>query len=395
MNSFEKFSFIKFFMRSFSISNLTSKVLLTALIFTFNIISVGFVQAQTFDFYRSLKVGDEGQDVLILQKILNQDPDTRIAQSGIGSLGNETIYFGNLTKNAVIKFQNKYRNEVLVPAGLYVGTGYFGPSTIGFIEGSFNTGTISVDNQNTQPTQSSKSFEELLVEIIAIRDFAEQLNQQKKTEQSAQIESSKNIKPKPLKDSNMTVDQSKLIRSDSIELYFVSQTVFEPGVELTVVGGGINKDSEIYFFNFENDKVVSSVKIESNFIFFEAPNLSEGEYEIYIKNGNFISKPLVVEIVGDYNPPKISSVSPSSISYGDTVTIKGSNFESQNIIITPLGTYQSSSNGSEIKFVVDRFSNLPTNGEVVSPVEQKIEGIIQVQNSNGSSDAKFVDFIYN
>jgi peptidoglycan hydrolase-like protein with peptidoglycan-binding domain len=378
-------------MRSFSISNLTSKVLLAALIFTFNIISVGFVQAQTFDFYRSLKVGDEGQDVLILQKILNQDPDTRIAQSGIGSLGNETTYFGNLTKNAVIKFQNKYRNEVLVPAGLSVGTGYFGPSTMTFLEANLYS---SEEIKNKQVIQTSKSFDELMVEVVASRKRVEQSSSKNSNETNnnyVEVENTQSQNTNP----GSIIDQSKLVRSSSMEVYFVSQNVFETGTELTVVGTGINKDSEIYFFNFENDKVVNSIKIDSNFIFFDAPNLPDGKYELYIKNGNLISKPLVVEIVSDYNPPTISSVSPSSISYGDVVTIKGFNFENQNTVMTALGTYQTSSNGSEIKFTVSRFANLQTNEVIVSPKEQKKEGVIQVQNSNGVSDAKLVDFIYN
>ena len=408
-----------------SFQKIPKNVFILIIIFTLavGLFSTNLVSAQSFNsnsnsdfnFYRDLKIGDEGQDVLELQKILNQDSETVVAISSVGSLGNETTYFGQLTKNALIKFQNKYSDKVLTPVGLSLGTGYFGPSTISFIGNDFNVSSVSnnlSDNQNEQVIQTSKSFEELLAEIVASRENAEQKSDSVQTykpddsiteqinNSNTETNSNSNSNSKSdseSENSNLTTDQSKLIRSDLMEAYYVSQMVFEPGTELTVVGTGINKGSEIYFFNFENDKVVSSLKIESNFIFFDAPNLPEGIYELYIKNGNLISKPLVVEIVEDYNPPKISSVSPSSISYGDTVTIKGSNFESQNTVVTALGTYQISSNvdRSEIKFMVQRFSNLPTNGEMVSPKEKKIEGIIQVQNSNGISDAKFIDFIYN
>ena len=69
-------------------------------------------------------------DVQYLQIILNSDPDTRIAASGWGSPGYESIHFGNLTRLAVIKFQEKYASEILTPLGLTHGTGIAGRSTI-------------------------------------------------------------------------------------------------------------------------------------------------------------------------------------------------------------------------------------------------------------------------
>jgi peptidoglycan hydrolase-like protein with peptidoglycan-binding domain len=67
--------------------------------------------------------------VLALQQMLNRDPETRVAVTGLGSLGHETNYFGSLTKSAVIRFQEKYANDVLAPAGLSRGSGYVGAYT--------------------------------------------------------------------------------------------------------------------------------------------------------------------------------------------------------------------------------------------------------------------------
>lgn len=81
-------------------------------------------------FVEPLKLGDTGHLVIALQRILNLSADTRIADFGPGSSGNETDYFGSLTKNAVMKFQQKYAQDILIPAGLSNATGYVGNFTI-------------------------------------------------------------------------------------------------------------------------------------------------------------------------------------------------------------------------------------------------------------------------
>ena len=80
------------------------------------------------NFVRNLGVGAKGQDVYQLQQLLNTDPYTRVAAAGPGAAGAETTYFGNLTKQAVMRWQYKY-NEILDAAGITTPTGFFGPFT--------------------------------------------------------------------------------------------------------------------------------------------------------------------------------------------------------------------------------------------------------------------------
>ena len=70
--------------------------------------SAGIGTATGYVFAKALKTGSANTDVKKLQLILNSDSDTQIASSGVGSPGNETNYYGSLTRKAVEKFQVKY-----------------------------------------------------------------------------------------------------------------------------------------------------------------------------------------------------------------------------------------------------------------------------------------------
>lgn len=77
-----------------------------------------------YTFARDLTVGDYGEDVKKLQQFLNQRGYV-INAYGPGSIGNESYYFGPLTKVALMRFQQ----DNLTLLGITRGTGYFGSIT--------------------------------------------------------------------------------------------------------------------------------------------------------------------------------------------------------------------------------------------------------------------------
>ncbi len=77
-------------------------------------------------FTRDLTVGSRGEDVRSLQKYLNAQ-GFPVAGTGAGSVGQETDYFGALTKQALARFQKA--------KGINPPAGYFGPITRAHIAG--------------------------------------------------------------------------------------------------------------------------------------------------------------------------------------------------------------------------------------------------------------------
>ena len=98
-------------------------------------VSSGGFGGNTCLFTRDLKLGSRGQDVLCLQQYLNTHGFS-VALAGPGAIGFETDYFGTLTHETLMSFQNFYKAAILTPVGLTEGTGYFGASTRNFINNS-------------------------------------------------------------------------------------------------------------------------------------------------------------------------------------------------------------------------------------------------------------------
>ncbi|MFA6257798.1 MAG: peptidoglycan-binding protein [Candidatus Paceibacterota bacterium] len=78
---------------------------------------------QSYFFSRNLSLNKKGEDVRQLQKFLNTHGFV-VIKTGVGSYGNESNFFGIMTKKALAKFQL----SVNLPP-----TGFFGPMTRGYV----------------------------------------------------------------------------------------------------------------------------------------------------------------------------------------------------------------------------------------------------------------------
>ncbi len=78
------------------------------------------------------KLGDRKDEIKELQKLLNCH-GFLLGTEGPGSPGSETNFFGRLTFNAVVKLQDAFAADILIPLGLKKGTGFFGPSTRAYV----------------------------------------------------------------------------------------------------------------------------------------------------------------------------------------------------------------------------------------------------------------------
>jgi len=86
------------------------------------------IMAPKNEFKADLEFGSKGFEVKELQQFLNKNGFV-VAQVGPGSAGQETNYFGPLTKAALKKFQQAFASKILEPLGLKSPTGILGPLT--------------------------------------------------------------------------------------------------------------------------------------------------------------------------------------------------------------------------------------------------------------------------
>ncbi len=254
-----------------------------SILFTLIVVVPSQLFGATVDFTRSLKVGMSGDDVKALQVAMNRDIETRVAELGAGSPSNETNYFGPATKRAVIKFQEKYRAEILTPIGLANGTGFFGEKTrvkVMFLENNFRTISTS-----------------------------------------------------------LPVVIPSVVEKGEVVVSYPSQYSGKPGTIITLSGSGFTSTNNTIYFGTTHavEKAVSKTGQE---ITFQIPQISKGIYYIFVKNARGESEKDSFFVVTDgVTPvPKTESVILTS---NKEVVIHGTGFiKTGNMVRTGTGVYE-------------------------------------------------------
>src|SRR3989344_1736012 len=286
-------------------------------------------------YYKNLKLCDSAAVVNKLQQFLNQNHSPRLGSTGAGSPGNETNYFGPLTKNAVIRFQELYKNEVLTPIGLLRGTGYVGAMTrnklnnVIVAQGAPQNPNTPISPQAQTPTLKKGDFE--------IKILPRSMAQTKPEDPPGTLVL--------VTDGEKAIDVLKAIVSSAD----VKKLIERPKM-FDAMGNTVNFGTH----------TITGIPSDGRILYFNVPDMPPGEYAVSVTNSfgtsdeglyTVTQKPQTLAAV-----TKIARIAPSVVKNGTTITIFGASFSlAENTIVTSFGKVSDvpSKDGKEISFTIN------------------------------------------
>lgn len=341
-------------------------------------LEIPFVSAEngseSFFFNKNLKVGDVNEDVRNLQKILNKNTETQVSPFGAGSSGSESDFFGQSTKNAVMKFQELHASEILRPFGLKSGTGFVGAATRLKLnslaeKNDKKTLSVSVENSSSSKTKSSSSSRSYKV-----------------------VSESSQSKKKVAYSSSLANSSLAGLETFSVRVYNTSEYQVSPGDSVILTGEGFTSSSNIVYLG-ENRSIPNLAASEKGTkISFLIPNdLPLGKYNIWVTNANGSSKnnAVKIHIIITDNPaerPVVEKVEPREVTYDSEITVSGKGFiASGNSIYSMFGNVLnlSSSDGKTIKFKASSMTQIAKIQTGKSAKNMQAEIWFYVVNDNG------------
>lgn len=326
-------------------------------------------------FPRDLAQGDQGLDVFNLQVALNADSRTQVAQSGAGSPGQETDFFGAKTAAALVGYQ---KIKGISPAGgaadarTREALGSTLASLVGTSAAPAGASSAAAASLGASPAGSSP--------LETLRAFLAG-----KTPRTSPVEISSAPGVKNFQTGRM--------------VFFggLSQTG-EVGKVVRLTGTGFDAGADYQIINVATDKkFADGVATSTASIEFTVPKRAKpGEYTL-IARGEKGDSNEVKLVVSGRNHPTVAKVEPAVITPGAKVTVTGTGLTADSRIMTSFGEVESVAlgrrGGSTLTFTSALgadFPKLPFAPRATSTYP----GLLYVVNAKGASDKILINVAF-